>query len=197
MVAERSPQRMTVDAWRALERESRDAKHEFIDGHVSLMAGGSRAHSLVAVHALTLLSIALADGPCLAYNSDLATRLSPTRFTLPDVVVTCDERDAATRDETEIAAPRVVFEVLSDSTESYDRGVKFGYYRECPTVQEYVLVATNRQAVEVYRRTADGWGTFQVYGPGDEVVLTSIDVHFPLAALYRRTDVPEALSVHP
>jgi len=84
--------------------------------------------------------------------------------------------------------------VLSDSTEAYDRGRKFGLYRACPTVQEYVLVATKYQAVEVYRRTQEGW-MLHVYKPGDEVALTSIDVHFPLAVLYELTDVPEIVEV--
>jgi len=195
MVAEQSSQHLTVEEWRALEGESIETKHEYIDGQVYLMAGGSRAHSLIAVNAVTILSTALADGPCIAYNSDLATRLSPTRFAFPDVVVTCEERDAATWQETEISAPRVVIEVLSEGTEAYDRGLKFSYYRACPTIQEYVLVATNRQAIEVYRRTDEGWGTFRVYGPGEEVELSSIAVRFALAAIYRRTDVPETMLV--
>src|SRR5260370_41577100 len=82
-------------------------------------------------------------------------------------------------------------EVVSDSPEDYDRGRKFGLYRACPTVQEYVLVATKYQAVEVFRRTPNGWAIYQAYGPGEEVELTSIGVRIPLAAFYRRTDVPE------
>src|SRR5205807_8592596 len=111
--------------------------------------------------------------------------------TLPDVTVTCDERDMGKI--TEIQAPRVIVEVLSSSTETYNRGRKFGYYRACPTIQEYVLVATDYQAVEVFRRTVKSWTEYQAYGPGDEVELTSINVRFPLAALYRRTTVLEVL----
>ncbi|HWE60100.1 MAG TPA: Uma2 family endonuclease, partial [Chloroflexota bacterium] len=112
----------------------------------------------------------------------------------PDATVTCDERDRATTELREIQAPRVVVEVLSpDSTEGYDRGKKFAYYRACPTMQEYVLVNTAYQAVEVFRRGSDEWSAYHAYGPGDEVVLTSIDAHVPLAALYDLTDVPEAM----
>ena len=78
---------------------------------------------------------------------------------------------------------------LSDLTEAYDRGRKSAYYRACPAVEEYVLIATEYQAVEVYRRTTEGWSSFQAYGPGDIVELTSIGVRFPVAALYRRTSV--------
>src|SRR5205823_9792039 len=93
-----------------------------------------------------------------------------------------------TPDKTEVQVPRVIVEVLSDSTEAYDRGRKFGYYRACLHVQEYVLIATKYQLVEVYRRTSPRW-TYDAYGPDDEVELTSIDVRLPVAVLYRNAGV--------
>ncbi len=192
MVAQPSqPRYMSVDEWRELEQQS-EIKHEYIDGQVYAMAGGTLAHSFVAVNALTLLNRAFEDGPCRVYTSDAASRLSPTRYTYPDVVVTCDERDHPTTKEREVQAPRVVIEVSSESTERYDRGRKFGYYRACPTVQEYVLINTEYQLVEVFRRTLKIW-EYQAYGPGDEIELTSINVCLPVAALYKQTDVPETL----
>jgi Uma2 family endonuclease len=183
---------MSVEAWRELERTSHDCKHEYIDGKVYVMAGGTLDHSQVSINVVLVLRAALGRGPCRVYNSHAAARLSPTRYTYPDATVTCDERDRG--GVMEVQAPRMVVEVLSpDSTEGYDRGDKFGYYRACPSMQEYVLVSTTRQAVEVYRRTAEGWGTFQVYGPGDDVDLRSIDVRFPVTALYELTEVPEIL----
>ena len=107
--------------------------------------------------------------------------------------MTCDERDQSAPDKTEVQAPRVIVEVLSDSTEAYDRGRKFGLYRACPTVQEYVLVATKYQAVEVYSRTPHGWAIYQSYGPGEEIELTSLGIRFPFAILYKSTGVPEAV----
>jgi Uma2 family endonuclease len=86
-----------------------------------------------------------------------------------------------------------VFEVLSPSTEQYDRTRKFAYYRQCESVREYVLVSTEQQCVEVFRSTDEGWGRFRIYGPGEEVELASIGVRFPASALYRHTDVPETL----
>ncbi len=127
------------------------------------------------------------DGPCIAYNSDAAARLSPQRYTLPDVTVTCDERDRGRG--TEVQYPRLIIEVLSDSTEAYDRGQKFGFYRACPLIQEHVLIATRYRAVEVYRRTVQGW-ILHEYGPGDTVEFTSIAVSIPVDAMYRRTEVP-------
>jgi len=181
---------MTVDEWRELEQRSRDVKHEYIDGYVYAMAGGTLDHSLVAVNAVALLNDAFGDGPCIAYNSDAAARLSPTCYTYPDATVTCDEHDRGRIRE--VRTPSLIVEVLSDTTEAYDRGDKFGYYRACPTVQEYVLVSTRHQLVEVFRRTLKGW-EYQAYRPDDEVELTSMSLRFPLAALYRRTTVSEAL----
>ena len=120
MVADQYATRLTVQEWRNLERTS-DVKHEYIDGYVYAMAGGSRAHSRIAANVMGLLDTAFGNGPCIAYNSDLATRVSATRFTYAGVVVSCSDRDQATRDETEIVEPCVIFEVLSDSTEFKDR----------------------------------------------------------------------------
>ncbi len=194
MVAQKELRYRTVEEWRELVRQSPDHKYEYVDGQIYLMAGGTGAHNRICNNATHLLEDVLERTPCSVYSLDMATRVSISRYTYPDVVVTCDAGEAATTRLTEIQSPRVVFEVLSSTTEAYDRGVKFSYYRQCPTVQEYVLVATDRQAVEVYRRAADGWGTFQAYGPGDEIAITSLDVRFSLAALYRRTDIPESLS---
>ncbi len=191
MAAQRIPQYMTVDEWRELELQS-EIKYEYIDGQVYAMAGGTLDHSFAAVNVVALLNRALERRPCRAYNSDAAARLSPTCFTYPDATVTCDEQDRGRISE--IQTPRVIVEVLSDSTEARDRGIKFEYYRACPSVQEYVLVSTRRQLIEVYCRTQEGW-LLHIYGPGDEIELTSIDVHLLLAAIYEGTDVPEIMEV--
>src|SRR5690242_16681688 len=110
MVAQPSqPHHMTVDEWRELEEHS-DIKHEYIDGQIYAMAGGTLAHSFIAVNVLALLSRAFEARPCYVYTSDAASRLSPTRYTYPDVVVTCNEHDRPTTKLREIQAPCVVFE---------------------------------------------------------------------------------------
>ncbi len=185
MVAEKAY--VSWEEFRALERANPNAKYEYIDGQVRLTSGGSANHARIGLTVCGILDMALQDGPCRVYNSDLHARLSPSRVTLPDATATCDERDQGT--VTEIQAPRVIVDVLSDSTEAYDRGEKFGYYRACPTVQEYALIATRRQAVEVFRRTPEVW-TYRPYGPGDEIELESIGVTLSLSALYRLTTVP-------
>ncbi len=194
MVAQQSARGMSVDEWRALERTSHDAKHEYIDGQVYAMSGGSLSHARIGFNACAALEGALraAGKPCYVYNSDVAARLSSTRYTYPDASVTCDERDRPASDKTEIQGPRVIVEVLSDSTEAYDRGKKFGYYRSCPTVQEYILVASKDQSVDVCRRTPQSW-TYDSYGPGDEIELPSLAIRVSVAALYRDAGIPEAI----
>jgi Uma2 family endonuclease len=193
MVAQRGPRYITVEEWRELERNSHDAKHEYIDGQVHLMAGGNANHARISSNTLRLLEDALGESPCNVYNSDLSVRLSPTRYTYPDISVTCDERDQGEIDM--VQSPRLIVEVLSESTEAYNRGKKFALYRQCSTIQEYVLICTDHQAVEVFRRTAEGWMAYHalVYGPSDTIELASIGVQFPLSALYKRTTVRETL----
>src|SRR5579859_2261854 len=185
---------MSVDEWRKLERTSHDVKHEYIDGQVYAMSGGSLAHGSIGSNVVRALQDALraAGKHCFTYNSDVASRLSSKRYTYPDAVVTCDERDRPTPDKTEVQAPRVIVEVLSDSTEAYDRGKKFAYYRACPTVEEYVVIASKYQTVDVYRRTAELW-TFQEYGAGDEIELTSLAIRVSVDALYRDAGVPAVI----
>src|SRR5664279_2654404 len=133
MVANPQDARMTVDEWRELERTS-EVKHEYVDGYVYAMAGGSLAHSRVAMNIGGLLDAAFGDGPCIAYNSDAATQVSDSRYTYADVVVSCSACDRAATNVTEVVEPRVVFEVLSDSTEHKDRGRKSDDYRKCPSL---------------------------------------------------------------
>ena len=190
MVAQREPRHMTVDEWRELERTNPDAKYEYIDGQVYLMSGGSLAHSRIGTNTVRAIEDALGNQSCYVYNSDASVRVSETRYTYPDASVSCDPGDQPTLEQMEVKAPRVVVEVLSDSTEGKDRIRKANWYHACPTIQEYMLIATKYQAVEIQRRAGDEW-TLHLFGPGDEIDLVSIDVRFPLAVLYRGTTVPE------
>lgn len=187
------PRRISVDEWRALEQTNLDMKYEYIDGQVYLMSGGTLAHSRISSNTVRTLEDVLGSQSCYVYNSDASVRLSETRYTYPDASVSCDFRDQPTTEQTQVQSPRVVVEVLSDSTEGKDRIKKAHLYHSCPTIQEYVLISTRYQAAEVQRRTGDEW-TIHVFGPGDEIELTSIDVRFPLAALYRGTVVAEMVN---
>lgn len=178
---------LSVDEYLALERE-RDEKYEYIDGQIYLMDRGTTGHSAIAVNVLATLVFQLRGGPCGVFNSDAKVRLAEERYVYPDVSVSCDERDRQWEDA--VHSPVVSVEVLAPSTESYDRGRKFGLYRACATIQEYVLVNTDQQLVEVYRRGArDAW-TLYPFGPCSDVELPSIGVRFPLADAYAKVSVP-------
>jgi len=187
MVAAEERHRIGLEEWRDLALHS-DVKYEYSDGWVYAMAGGTADHSTVALNLTHDLFDALGDGLCRVYNSDMAVRLAPTEYRFPDASVTCDARDSGS--VTEIVFPRLLVEVLSDSTEREDRTTKARLYRGCPTVEEYAFITTRFRAVEVYRRAGELW-TAEIYLPGDTAVLSTIGVRIPVNALYRRSAVPE------
>ncbi len=172
----------TPEEYLRLDRNS-PVRHEYVDGQAYALAGGTLDLSTICVNLLSLLHQRMQEGPCRVYNSDARVRLSAMRYVYPDLSISCEPRERGRTDI--LTAPRVVFEVLSPSTQEYDRGEKFGYYRECPSLQEYVLVASEQAAIEVYQRQEEGadW-TLRAYGPGDAVTLASAPVSFPLDAAY-------------
>lgn len=187
MVAEKRPTPMTVDEWRTL-LDSGDIKYEYSDGRVHAMSGGTADHATIAINLIRDLVAALDDGPCRVYNSDMAVRLSPTEYRFPDASVSCDTRDRGS--VTEVAFPRLLVEVLLDSTEVVDRTVKARLFRACPTVEEHLFITTRFQAVEAYRRAGELW-TAEVYLPGDTITLHSVEATLTVDALYQRTETPE------
>src|SRR5579859_2344362 len=112
---------MTVEEWRDLERANPEAKYEYIDGQVYFMSGGSLAHARIGSNTVRAIEDALGDQPCYVYNSDASVRVAETRYTYPDALVSCDPHDQPTTEQKQISTPRVVVEVLSDSTEGRDR----------------------------------------------------------------------------
>lgn len=174
--------RMTVDEYFELCRNSPDTRYEYIDGQVIMMAGGSLNHARIAVNLIGNLQNLLRED-CQAFTSDAIAQLSPTRYVLPDVTITCDERDHENNDY--IQYPCVIFEVLSPGTEAVDRGKKLNYYRACPTIKEYVLVNTREPLVELYRREKHPFWTYLTFEQDDELTLTSVDITVPVRSIYR------------
>lgn len=173
---------MSVADYLQLDRSSLEARYEYIDGYVTMLAGGSANHALIGVNVVSILRGLLRSTPCRVYNSDLRVRVSETRYVFPDASISCDERDRGRRDI--IQSPRLIVEVLSPGTEAYDRGRKFAYYRNCPTLQEYVLIDSQYPVVEVFRREKGSFWTFHAFSMGEEVTLTSLDIRFTVAAVY-------------
>ena len=185
---------MTEEQYLALD-EATDGNYEFYDGYVVMlrppssayderamfdMAGGSLAHAALCVRLGGMLDQALADGPCVAYSSDVKLKVGTTRhYFHPDVSVACSNHAGNM-----LTDPVVVIEVLSPATEKRDRGAKFAVYKTLPSVQEYVLIGSEVQEIIVYRRESN-WRPYH-YQSGDLVELTSIGVSFPFDAVYRR-----------
>ena len=182
MVAQPHRTLMSVEDYLTLDRESVDARYEYIDGYAYMMSGGTLNHSTISINVTSLLRNLLRDSVCRVYNSYARTRISAERYVYPDATIICDERDRWTGDI--IYFPRLIIEVLSPSTEAYDRGQKFIYYRSCPTIAEYVLVDSQHQAIDVYRRASENLWTLHLFGPGDLVELACIIARLTIAAFY-------------
>jgi Uma2 family endonuclease len=169
-------------------------KHEYIDGQVYAMSGGTKNHSLISVRSIVLLSNHLESSGCEVGNSDLRVNIAGTsNYTYPDVSVTCDDRDKNTTQY--ITYPCLIIEVLSSSTESYDRGGKFRMYRTNPVLQDYLLVSSTSIEMDLYRKNETGEWMIINYKEGDLIELKSIDLSFPIEQIYRGLNlVPESES---
>jgi Uma2 family endonuclease len=159
-------------------------KHEYIDGQAYAMAGASDSHLTIAGNLFVLLRLHLRGSGCRVYMSDMKAQIqSINRFFYPDVMVTCDERDRAT--STYKQYPCLILEVLSDSTEAFDRGDKFADYQQIETLQEYVLVNTKRQRVECFRRSSEGLWILRSYTSESSLVrLESVNFEGTMADVY-------------
>jgi Uma2 family endonuclease len=174
--------RFTPEEYFAWE-EQQLVRHEYIDGEVYAMSGGTINHSEIVLNFGSLLKNHLRGSGCKTLNSDARINiLASSHYVYPDVSVTCDERDKATTQY--ITYPCLVVEVLSSSTEAYDRGNKFKLYRRNPILQEYVLVDAETMAITMFRKSDDDKWRIIDYEPGDMVELTSIKLTFPIEQVY-------------
>ena len=166
-------------AWEAQQRE----KHELIDGQVYAMSGGTQTHSTIAINCLLLIRDHLRDSQCRVFNSDLKVNICHTaNYTYPDLSVTCDDRDR--ENALYITYPCLIMEVLSDSTEAYDRGRKFDKYRRNPQLIDYVLVSSDEMAIDVYHKNEAGEWLILSFRAGDQVELQSIGLTVPIEDFY-------------
>lgn len=175
---------MTYDEYLALEASS-SLKHEYIRGEVYAMSGGTPTHARLQVGVSAALAAALKGRACAVFSSDLAVRVEATDATFhPDVTVVCGKLETSARDRNAVVNPKVIVEVLSESTEAYDRGAKAGHYRQIPSLSEYVLVAQAERLVEVYRRNERGRWELAVEARSGEVLVEGIGAAFTVEELY-------------
>ncbi|MFN9171030.1 MAG: Uma2 family endonuclease [Dolichospermum sp.] len=159
-------------------------KHELIDGQVYAMTGGSVNHSRIAIRFATMVDTHLDASSCIIGNSDLRVNIVGTNnYTYPDISVTCDDRDKTTTQY--ITYPCLIIEVLSKTTEAYDRGGKFRMYQNNPVLKDYLLVSSTAMEIDLYHKNDAGQWMIINYGEGDTIELKSINLSFPIQQIYR------------
>ena len=185
---------ITADDYLAGETLS-PIRHEYVAGEVFAMADATEEHATIALNLAALMRNQVRGGPCRVYIADMKLRVAAAdAFFYPDVFVTCDPRDA-----TEPLAkrhPALICEVLSESTEAYDRGGKFAAYRTLESLKEYLLIDSRRRAVEVFRRQPGGWLLSPV-PPDGALELKCLDFRCAVDALYEDVVFPAPPSQPP
>lgn len=176
------------------DERSATTRHEFIDGQVYAMAGASERHNQLASALHYTLYGQLVAGDCQVFQSDMRVQASESAYFYPDLVVVCGPAQYADARRDTLLNPAVIIEVLSPSTEDFDRGRKFWHYRALPSLSDYLLVAQTRLQVEHYtRQSTDIWMLQDFTQPQDRVVLASVGCTLALEALYRRVNFEDSV----
>lgn len=169
--------------------EQQEEKHEYVDGKVYAMAGASEDHIDITTNLTVILSNHLRGKDCKLFPSDMRLNIASKKiYYYPDLLVTCDERDRFNKKQKNY--PCLIIEVLSESTESKDRGVKFANYQTIQSLQEYVLISQWEQRVEVFRRNGKFW-LLQTYTAGESIELQSINLQISMDAIYEDVALSE------
>jgi Uma2 family endonuclease len=185
---EHSP-KFTPEEYFAWEEQQLE-RHEYIDGEVYAMSGGTINHGDIAGNFLSLLKAHLRGSGCKTLNSDCRVSIvGSTQYVYPDISVTCEDQDKSTTQY--ITYPCLIVEVLSPNTEAYDRGNKFKMYRYNPSLQEYVLVSVDTIEVELFRKTETGDWRIINYQAGDTVELKSVNLICQIEQIYEDIVFPK------
>jgi Uma2 family endonuclease len=172
----------TPEEYLALEREA-TYRSEYIDGYIYAMSGGTPEHSLIKVDLGLVVRLQLRGGPCKTYDSDMQVRVDAGLYTYPDLTVACG--DIAFDDHNNLLNPIAIFEVLSPSTEAYDRGEKFNRYQGIASLRQYVLVNQSTPRIEVFtREPGDVWTFSRASGLDASIRLESIGCELALRDVY-------------
>ena len=178
---------MTVEEYLAYDL-AHEGRHEYVNGEILAMAGASEGHALATMNVGRMLGNALAGSRCRVYSSDLRVHIGETDlYAYPDLTVICGRAELTATQPPSALNPRVVVEVLSPSTEAFDRGAKAAHYRRRPTVEAIVFVATTERRVEVHVRNDDGSWTLREARSG-EVAIPPLGVSLPVEDVYAGFD---------
>jgi Uma2 family endonuclease len=183
---------LTPEEYLQMERQA-PTKSEYLRGEVFAMAGASFAHNMIASNTLVSLVPQLKRRSCTAHSSDLRVNVRATNFyAYPDIVVVCGQPQFEDRHRDTLLNPTVIFEILSRSTEGYDRGEKFAQYRQSESLSDYVLVSQHRPLVEHFtRRPDESWLLKSFAGLDAILTIPSISCELPLAEIYDKVEWPE------
>ena len=187
--------RISPEEYLAIERQAQ-TKNEYYNGEMFAMTGATSSHNLITVNLASELRNRLRDRNCRTFAVDMRVKVSRSGlYTYPDVVVVCGEARFEDERADTLLNPTLIVEVLSPSTESYDRGRKFDHYQSLNSLKEYVLISQDRFSVDVFRRQPDGdWLVSGIKDPSQVVRLTSFNCEVPMSEIYRQVDLPAAAS---
>ncbi len=180
---------LTEEEYLAIERQA-EFRSEYFAGEVFAMAGASRRHNRIVTNLVVALDSQLRARPCNVYSNDMRVKVQKTGlFTYPDVVVTCQEERFADDERDILLNPLVIVEVLSDSTEAYDRGKKFENYQSIESLKEYLLVSQSSQRVEQFvRQSGKNWIYSEAHEPSEAIKIQSIECVLKLEDIYLKVE---------
>jgi Uma2 family endonuclease len=181
---------ISPEQYLAIERKA-ERKSEYFNGEMFAMAGASESHVLIVTNVVAELREQLRGRPYTVYSTDLRVKVSPTGlYTYPDVVVVCGQPQFADDQRDTLLNPTLIVEVLSESTQDYDRGEKFEHYRSIASFHEYVLIAQDRYHVEHFVRQPDNrWLLSETNRSEDTIHLSAIDCNLALTEVYDKVEM--------
>jgi Uma2 family endonuclease len=183
---------LSPEEYLRLERGA-ETRSEFLDGEVFAMSGASEAHGLLVSNLIFEIRSRLRGKPCVVFPSDMRVRVrEPGLYTYPDISIVCGTRRYADDHSDTLLNPVVIFEVLSPSTEAYDRGIKFSHYKKLPSLREYVLVSQFRPRTERFVNQEGQWAYIDAFGRDGQLELACLGESIPLSDVYYGIDFPDA-----
>lgn len=177
---------LSIQEYLAIEIKN-DTKYEYHNGSIIAMAGGTLNHGLICgnIFGEIRTSLRQKNSGCMPMNSEIKIHIQKqNRFLYPDTMVVCDEIETADEDKNAVINPTVIIEVLSKSTASYDRGDKFFFYRQIPTLKEYILIEQDKYQIELYQRQENLWKITRVSGLTKSISIESLGIEIDLSAIY-------------
>ena len=186
---QQQPRLYTADEYLILERES-EIRHEYLNGEIFEMAGANKRHNRISMNVIRDIGNQILERECSAYGSDMRIRIPATdTYTYPDVVALCGPEEFEDDTEDNLLNPTLIIEVLSKSTEAFDRGAKFEYYQTIASFTEYVLITQEPFRVEQFvRKDVSTWTYFEFRSADDVVRLHSINCELSLRDIYHKVE---------